>query len=96
MTVLWSPTALDGLKPLRSCSARENPTAAAKVSKAVLEAVERLRRFPSKGGPGRIPHTRELGLAGTPIIIPNRVRGDRIETVAVLHARPAAAAGAAT
>ena len=39
------------------------------------------------GRPGRVLGTRELVIPDTPYIIPYRVRGDRLELIAVFHGR---------
>ncbi len=85
MRIIWSPTALDDLKHVRSYIARRNPAAAADVAKAILEAVQNLTRYPSMGRPGRLPGTRELVISGTPFIVPYTVREQTIEIIAVLH-----------
>ncbi len=85
MNLYWSPSAIEDLKHLRVYIARDNPRAAAEIAKTVLEAVERLRRFPSTGRPGRVPHTRELVVPGTPLVIAYTVSERGVEIIAVLH-----------
>ncbi len=85
MNLYWSPSAIEDLKHLRAYIARDNPRAAAEIAKTVLEAVERLRRFPSMGRPGRVPDTRELVVPGTPLVIPYTVTERGVEIIAVLH-----------
>ncbi len=85
MNLYWSPSAIEDLKHLRAYIARDNPRAAAEIAKTVLEAVERLRRFPSMGRPGRVPDTRELVVPGTPLVIPYTVSERGVEIIAVLH-----------
>ncbi len=85
MNLYWSPSAIEDLKHLRAYIARDNPRAAAEVAKTVLEAVERLRQFPSMDRPGRVPDTRELVVPGTPLVIPYTVSERGIEIIAVLH-----------
>ena len=85
MIVVWSKVAIEDLVHLRSYIAKHNPTAAGETAQAILDAVDRLRRFPASGRPGRLPHTRELVVSGTPFIIPYTARSDRIEIIAVLH-----------
>ncbi len=87
MTIVWSPRAIEHLAHLRDYIARDNPNAANRIASALLDAVERLAQLPSLGRPGRVAGTRELVVPGTPYIIPYRVRGDRLEVVAVFHAR---------
>lgn len=87
MTIVWSPRAIEHLAHLREYIARDNPNAAKRIASALLEAVERLAQLPNLGRPGRVAGTRELVVPGTPYIIPYRLRGDRLEVVAVFHAR---------
>ncbi len=87
MTVVWSPRAIGHLVDLRDYIARENPNAAAGAGKTLLAAVERLAELPGLGRPGRVPGTREVVVPGTPYVIPYRVRGARLEIIAVFHGR---------
>jgi toxin ParE1/3/4 len=47
--------------------------------------VERLQEFPMIGRKGRVEGTRELVIAGTPYIVPYRVRDDVVQIITVLH-----------
>jgi toxin ParE1/3/4 len=87
VTIVWSPRAIGHLAHLREYIARDNPNAAKRIASALLEAIERLAQLPNLGRPGRVAGTRELVVPGTPYIIPYRLRGDRLEVVAVFHAR---------
>ena len=85
MNIVWSPGAVEDLKSLRAYIAQHNPAADAETARAILKGVENLRRFPAMGRPGRVPHTRELVVSGTPFIIPYTVTERGIEIIAVLH-----------
>lgn len=87
MTIVWSPRAIRHLVDLRDYIARENPDAAARTGLTLLAAVERLAELPSLGRSGRVAGTRELVVLGTPYVIPYRVRGERLEVIAVFHGR---------
>ena len=87
MTVVWSPRAIGHLAALRDYIARENPGAAARTATASLAAVDRLAELPNLGRPGRVSGTRELVVPGTRYVIPYRVRGERLEIIAVFHGR---------
>jgi toxin ParE1/3/4 len=87
VTIVWSPRAIEHLAHLRAYIGRDNPKAASRIAGALLDAVERLARLPNLGRPGRVAGTRELVVPGTPYVIPYRLRGDRLEVVAVFHAR---------
>ena len=87
VTVVWSPRAIGHLAALRDYIARENPGAAARTAATLLAAVDRLAELPNLGRPGRISGTRELVVPGTRYVIPYRVRGERLEIIAVFHGR---------
>lgn len=75
------------LAQLRSYIERENPKEAGRIARTLLDAVERLAELPNRGGPGRIAGTREVVVPGTPYLIAYRLRGDRLEILAVFHGR---------
>lgn len=87
MTVVWSPRAIGHLAALRDYIARENPGAAARTATTLLAAVDRLAESPNLGRPGRVSDTRELVVPGTRYVIPYRVRGERLEIIAMFHGR---------
>jgi toxin ParE1/3/4 len=87
VTIVWSPRAVRHLTDLRAYIARDNADAAARVAVTLLTAVERLAGMPSLGRPGRVSGTRELVVPGTPCVIPYRLRGERLEIIAVFHGR---------
>ena len=87
MTIVWSPRAIEHLAHLRAYIARDNPKAANRIAGTLLEAAERLAELPNLGRPGRVAGTRELVVPGTPYVIPFRLRGDRLEVIAVFHGR---------
>jgi toxin ParE1/3/4 len=65
--------------------AADNPAAAPRVVERIRIAVERLPQFPAIGRPGRVAHTRELVVAGTPYIVPYRIKGEIVQIITVLH-----------
>jgi toxin ParE1/3/4 len=87
VTVVWSPRAVGHLADLRAYIAHENPGAAARMATTLLAAVDRLAELPNLGRPGRVSGTRELVVPSTRYVIPYRVRGERLEIIAVFHAR---------
>jgi toxin ParE1/3/4 len=82
VNIVWSPRAI-----LRAYIAGDHPKAANRIAGALLDAVERLAELPNLGRPGRVAGTRELVVPGTRYVIPYRVRGDRLEVIAVFHGR---------
>lgn len=87
MKIVWSRRAIGDLEALREYIAKDNPKAAESVGQRIIESVDLLASQPHLGRYGRILGTRELVVAGTPYIIPYRVRGERMELIAVFHGR---------
>lgn len=85
MNLIWSPTARAHLRQARAFIAEDNPRAAALMAERILTAVERLKDFPASGRPGKLPHTRELVVPGTPFFLPYQVKGERVEILGVIH-----------
>ena len=86
MQVRWLRTALANLSAEAEYIARDNPAAALRVVRAVIDAIDRLKQHPAMGRPGRITGTRELVVSDTPYIVPYRVRGKEVEILRVFHA----------
>ena len=86
MRVKWLRVALENLDAEAEYIAGDSPAAAARVVRAILNAIKQLERFPAIGRPGRVSGTRELVVAGTPYIVPYRVRSGQIEILRVFHA----------
>jgi len=87
VTIVWSARAIGHLADLRAYIAHERPEAAGRIAALLLAAVERLAMLPNIGRPGRVSRTRELVVPGTPYVIPYRLRGERLEIIAVFHGR---------
>ena len=87
MTIVWSPRAIEHLTRLRSYIEHDNPKAASRIAGTLLGAVEHLAELPHLGRTGRVTGTREMVVPDTPYVIAYRLRGDRLEVVAVFHAR---------
>lgn len=86
MEIFWQARALADLQAAQAYIASDNPKAARRTAQRIVDAVERLAATPMIGRPGRIVSTRELVVAGTPFVIPYRVRNDAVEILRVLHA----------
>ena len=85
MKIAWTARAVRDLEAVRDYIAQDSPRAAQGVAAAILASVERLVDFPASGRPGRLPHTRELVVPGTPFVIPYRVEASAVEILAVIH-----------
>jgi len=84
--VRWLDEAVLDLKAVRAYIARDNPTAAADIARRIREAVQILIDYPAAGRVGRVPHTREVVVSGTPYILPYRIKANAVEILRVLHA----------
>jgi len=87
MNVVWSRRAIDNLIELRDFIAEDSLRSAGSVAPQILDAVELVTTQPHIGRPGRMTGTRELVVAGTSYVIPYRVRGGRLELLAIFHGR---------
>ena len=87
MKIVWSPRAIRHLTELREYIEKDNPDAVQRLATRILDSVELLEGHPRLGRPGRVTGTRELVIPDTPYIIPYRIRGERLDLVAVFHGR---------
>ena len=85
MRVFWTRIALADMAAAYDFVAADEPAAAKKIMRRIDGAIGLLRRFPDMGRPGRVKGTREIVVAGTPFVVPYRVRENRVEVLAVLH-----------
>ncbi len=86
MRVIWSPRARDDLRHIGEYVAEFNAIAALAWVRRLRQAAKALADHPDMGWPGRVEGTREFVIAGTPYILPYRVRDGRVEILAALHA----------
>lgn len=86
MRLVWTGRAVADLVAIADYVNEHNPRAALALRDRISAAVERLAEFPLSGRPGRVAETRELVIPGTAFVVPYRVRGERIEIIAILHA----------
>ena len=85
MIIKWLDDAIYDLQALRQYIALDKPTAANRMAKRIINMVSLLSEQPNLGRFGRVPHTRELIVTGTPYIIPYRVKNNTIEILRVFH-----------
>lgn len=85
MKIIWLDDALDDLKSIRNYIAIDDPSAASEVVKKILHIIEVLPDQPGIGRPGRVHHTRELVISGTPFIVPYRIKRNTVEILRVFH-----------
>jgi toxin ParE1/3/4 len=84
--VRWLRTALANLDAEAEYIGEDNPAAAGRTVQRILRAVNLLGKNPAMGRAGRVAGTRELVVAGTPYIVPYRVRGEAVEILRVFDA----------
>ena len=87
MKIVWSRRAIRHLTAIRDYIAEDSPKSAQAIAAKILESVDLLAKQPQLGRPGRVSGTRELVVPNTAYIVPYRVRGERLELVAVFHGR---------
>jgi toxin ParE1/3/4 len=83
--IRWAKKATEQFAASYDFLAAENPSAAAKQADVILRAVRQLVNFPEMGRIGRVSHTRELVIAGTPYVVAYRLKSDIIRILALLH-----------
>jgi toxin ParE1/3/4 len=76
---------LRALEAIGDYISADKPNAAERTVQRIRELVNELGSQPHLGRPGRIADTRELVVAGTPFVIPYRVRDERVEVLSVFH-----------
>jgi toxin ParE1/3/4 len=86
LRITWQRQALDDLVELQVFIGKDNPRAAASTARRIRLAVETLGSMPRIGRPGRVKGTRELVIAGTPYIVPYRLKGGEVQILRVYHA----------
>jgi len=85
LKVRWLKKALANLEGEAEYISRDSHAAAQREVTAIEQAVQLLASHPALGRAGRVEGTRELVVAGTPYIIPYRVRRGRVEALRVFH-----------
>ncbi len=85
MRVRWLRQAELDLDAAEEYIAKDNPVAAARVALEIVKAVACLAHHPGIGRSGRIPGTKELVVAGTPYIVPYRIKEESIQVLRVYH-----------
>ncbi len=85
MQIKWFSDALSDLIEIRNYIAEDKPQAAQDVADRIIKGVDLLKENPGIGRPGRVPHTKELVISGTPYIVPYRVKEDVVEVLRVFH-----------
>lgn len=85
MKIRWTRLARSDIKAAYDYLAADSATAADQFLVRIQQAAAVLVQYPMAGRTGRIPSTRELVIAGTPWILPYRIKRGFIDILAVIH-----------
>ena len=83
MEIRWSPLAAEDMERIFQRIAKDNPTAARGVVKAIYDGCAALKDFPHRGRPGRINGRRELVF--TPYIVVYQAKEHSVEISRIYH-----------
>lgn len=83
--IRWLRIALKNLDDEAAYMAQFDKKAAQRMVARIKDVVTHLGEHPSIARPGRVTGTRELIVAGTPYIVPYRVRENIVEILRVFH-----------
>lgn len=87
MKAVWTRSAIRDLTNAREYIAGENPEPARDIALRIVDATDRIVRFPEIGRAGTVKGTRELVVSGTQYIIVYRLKKNAIHFLRVLHGR---------
>lgn len=85
MKIKLAKLAAQDLQSTQNYISQDKPNAALTVIKRVVEAIENIATFPGIGRAGRVPHTKELVVSGTSLIIVYQVKQDTLYIVRIIH-----------
>ncbi|MBL8151810.1 MAG: type II toxin-antitoxin system RelE/ParE family toxin [Blastocatellia bacterium] len=86
MKVVWFYRAVEDLQAIGEYIARENPSAAYEMVVRIKKAGDSLADHPQSGRTGRVKTTRELVVAGTPYLLPYRIKNKEVQILRIFHA----------
>ena len=85
MKIKLTKLAAQDLQSTKDYISQDKPNAALAVIRRVIEAIDNIVTFPSMGRTGRVPHTKELVVSGTPLIIVYQIKQDTLYIVRIIH-----------
>jgi toxin ParE1/3/4 len=83
--IRWTEIAADDLQSVHRYIGERSPAQADAMVERILASIDVLAQYPNLGRNGRIEGTRELVIAGTPVIVFYRVHRDQVLILSVLH-----------
>ena len=84
-SLIFAKPAAQDLSQIADYIALDNPIAAEKVFREVIQTTEALAHFPNLGRRGRVTGTREIILSNAPYVVVYRSNPDRIIIIAIFH-----------
>lgn len=85
MKIKLTKLAAQDLQATKDYISQDKPNAATAVINRVIEAIENIVTFPSMGRAGRVPHTKELVVSGTSLIVVYQVKQGTLYIVRIIH-----------
>ena len=85
MKIKLTKLAAQDLQSTQDYISQDKPNAGLAVIRRVIEAIDNIVTFPSMGRTGRVPHTKELVVSGTPLIIIYQIMQDTLFIVRIIH-----------
>lgn len=88
MRIRWLTAATGSLRRVHAHIALDNPRAAARVVRRIVQCevcVEKLASFPNAGRIGQVDGTRELVVPGLPYIMVYRITAESVDILRVFH-----------
>lgn len=83
--IKWTELAEAEALELHRYVAEDSLDAANRQLSLILESIQGLMVFPTKGRVGRVDGTRELVVSGTPYIVAYRLQGAAVQILSILH-----------
>lgn len=87
MNIVWTARALERLEAIRDHVALDNPAAAQRLARRIVERADLLVVEPRMGHAGREAGTLEHVVTGTAYILVYEIAGDTVNVLSVVHGR---------
>lgn len=84
--IRYSADAQRDLAQIRDYYRREGASIGSGIGRRLRTRIDRLRRFPAAGRPGRVEGTRELVIPDLPYVVVYALEGEEAQILRVLHA----------
>jgi plasmid stabilization system protein ParE len=85
LEIVRSPLVLTRLREIRTFVAMDKPEAATRLATRIVAVVEALREYPYPGRAGAEEGIRELPIGGTPHVVLDLVKAERVMISTIWH-----------